>query len=57
MLGQTFIDIVKECTKEIKYFISENYNPLDINDDTFNNKYVNFKYSLKELERKISAVL
>ena len=57
MLGQTFIDIFKECTKEIKDFISENYNPLDINDDTFNNKYIHFKDSLKELERKISAVL
>ena len=57
VLGQTFIDIFKECTKEIKDFISEDYNPLDINDDTFNNKYINFKDSLKELERKISADL
>ena len=56
-LGQTLIDIFNECTKEIKDFISEEYNPLDINDDTFNTKYVNFKDSLKELERKISAVL
>ena len=56
-LGQTLIDIFNECTKEIKDFISEEYNPLDINDDTFNTKYVKFKDSLKELERKISAVL
>ena len=56
-LGQTLIDIFNECTKEIKDFISEDYNPLDINDDTFNTKYINFKDSLKELERKISAVL
>ena len=56
-LGQTLIDIFNEYTKEIKDFISEDYNPLNINDDTFNTKYVNFKDSLKELERKISAVL
>ena len=47
------IDIFNECTKEIKDFISEDYNPLDINDDIFNNKYVNFKDSSKESERKI----
>ena len=38
-LGQTLIDIFNECTKEIKGFISEEYNPLDINDDTFSTKY------------------
>jgi dynein heavy chain len=37
-LGQTLIDIFNECTKEIKDFISEDYNLLDINDDTF--KYI-----------------
>ena len=56
-LGQTLIDIdidiFNECTKEIKYFICEDINPLDINDDIFNNKYVNFKDSSKESERKI----
>ena len=57
VLGQTFIDIFKECTKEIKDFIYKDYNKLDINDDKFNNKYIHFKDSLKELERKISAVL
>ena len=56
-LGQTLIDIFNECTKEIKNFISEEYHPLEINDTEFNNKYVNFKDALKELERKISAVL
>ena len=56
-LGQTLIDIFNECTKEIKNFISEEYHPLDINDTEFNKKYVNFKDALKELERKISAVL
>ena len=56
-LGQTLIDIFNECTKEIKSFISEEYSPLNINDDEFNKRYVNFKDSLKELERKISAVL
>ena len=56
-LGQKLLDIFNECTKEIKDFIPENYNPLDINDDTFNAKYINFKDSLKELERKISAVI
>ena len=55
-LGQKLIDIFTEFTKEIKDLISEDYNPLDINDDTFNTKYANFKDSLKELE-KISAVL
>ena len=43
--------------KEMKDIISEDYNPLDINDGTFNIKYANFKESMKELERKISAVL
>ena len=56
-LGQKLLDIFNECTKEIKDFIPENYNPLDINDDAFNAKYINFKDSLKELERKISAVI
>ena len=56
-LGQKLLDIFNECTKEIKDFIPENYNPLDINDDVFNAKYINFKDSLKELERKISAVI
>ena len=56
-LGQKLLDIFNECTKEIKDFIPENYNPLDMNDDTFNSKYINFKDSLKELERKISAVI
>ena len=51
-LGQKLLDIFTECTKEIKDFIPENYNPFDINDDTFNAKYINFKDSLKELERK-----
>jgi len=49
-LGQTLIDIFNECTKEIKNFISEEYHPLEINDTEFNNKYVNFKDALKELE-------
>ena len=56
-LGQTIIDIFNDYTKEIKGFISEDYNPLNINDDTFNTKYINFKESLKDLERKISAIL
>ena len=30
---------------------------MDINDDIFNTRYIIFKDSLKELERKISAVL
>ena len=52
-LGQKLLDIFTEGTKEVKDFISEDYNLLDINDDTFNTKYINFKDSLKELERKI----
>ena len=55
-LGQKLLDIFTECTKEVKDFISEDYNLLDINDDTFNTKYINFKDSLKELERKISVI-
>ena len=51
------IDIFNEYTKKIKDFISEDYNPLDINDDIFNTKYVNFKDSSKESERKICAVI
>ena len=47
-LGQTLIDIFNECTKEIKNFISEEYSPLSINDDRFNQRYVNFKDALKE---------
>ena len=50
-LGQKLLDIFTECTKEIKDLISEDYKPLDINDDTFNTKYANFKDSLKELEK------
>ena len=50
-LGQKLIDIFNEWTKEIKDLISEDYNPLDINDDTFNTKYANFKDSSKELEK------
>ena len=56
-LGQSLLDIYNECTAAVKEFISEEYDPLDINDDTFNVKYAKFKDILKELERKISAVL
>ena len=41
-LGQKLLDIFTECTKEVKDFISEDYNLLDINDDTFNTKYNRF---------------
>ena len=59
-LGQTLIDIFNECTNAIKGFYTNNgeeYSPLNINDDTFNVKYTEFKDTLKELERKIAAVL
>ena len=56
-LGQSLLDIYNECTAAVKEFISEEYDPLDINNDTFNVKYAKFKDILKELERKISAVL
>jgi dynein heavy chain len=56
-LGQSLLDIYNECTAAVKDFISDEYDPLDINDDTFNVKYAKFKDILKELERKISAVL
>ena len=56
-LIQTLQDIFNECQAAVKEFDSEEYDPLDIGDETFNVKYAEFKETLKELERKISAVL
>ena len=56
-LEQSLQDIHTECSNAVKAFISDEYDPLDISNDTFNDKYATFKDTLKELERKISAVL
>ncbi|MCQ2815633.1 MAG: AAA family ATPase [archaeon] len=64
-LQQTLRDIFAECTDALKEFnapIGEgknqrDFDALDINSEEFNNRYIIFKDNLKELERKISAVL
>ena len=50
-------EIFAECDQAVKRMGQDEYDPLDISDDTFNQKYIIFKDEIKELERKISAVL
>ena len=38
-LEQSLQDIHTECSNAVKAFISEEYDPLDISNDTFNDKY------------------
>jgi dynein heavy chain len=46
-LIQTLQDIFNECQAAVKEFDSEEYDPLDIGDETFNIKYAEFKETLK----------
>jgi len=50
-------DIFNECTQATKLFLVEDFDPLDISSDEFNKKYAKYKETLKELERRVAAVL
>lgn len=50
-------NIYIECSNTIKIFVSEDFDPLDISCDEFNKKYAKYKETLKELERRVAAVL
>lgn len=51
-------NIFSECDHALNTFSKdENYDPLDISDDSFRVKYSNYKEFIKELEKRVSAIL
>jgi dynein heavy chain len=56
-LEETLKEIFNQASAAVKKFISNEYNCLDISSDVFNTKYTQYKETLKELEKRIAAVL
>ena len=57
MLMSVLQEIFNECTKGLNDFTDSNYDCLDITSDVFNIKYTKYREILKELERRVAAVL